>query len=404
MARIYRGAQERLFNLWQRPAETVVAHGPFRAGKTSAALDGWLMYVLMRGGLFLMASPKLKQVQHALTAQIRESVPGVVTRGGLGGEISMNGGAEGGGSTILCHSAAAGFEGILSLTLNGVFLDEASNMEKTFYDTCVSRCLTTNGKVVLTTNPDGPGHWIKEHILDVADGERYEDHSFTIDDNPALDGAQKERLKRTLTGVWLRRNYYGEWVNAEGAVYPTAGDCVGKPPEGSTPVAVWLGGDFGDTDPTHFIRIEEHEGGKRYITREWRWARSDGGHKTNDEKAQGILAKLGGGEIHAIYVDPSAAGLIETMKRYTPVPVLGAENAVLTGIQQTQAMFELGKLLIDKESCPATYADLVRYAWDAKAMLRGMTKPEHEFSHGADAVRYFCASTLAEEWWQDAMW
>ena len=404
MARIYRGAQERLFNLWQRDTPTTIAAGPMRSGKTSSALDGWLMYMLMRGGRGVIASPRLELVEGTLVPQIKEMVPGARY---VRGRIELFGGADrevNPGITIYCRSGRAAEDSISSLSLSGVYLDEATKFPSRWFEMARTRVVLGGGKLVATCNPEHPGHWLKRNWIDRADGKRIEAHAFTIDDNPVMTADEKEELRLSLHGASRQRNYHGLWVAEEGAVYPMVADCAGKPGKRSKPVGVWLAGDYGNTDPTHFIRIEEHEDGNRYITREYRWSTDDGGFLSDEEKARALLTKLaaGGEPIHTIHVDPSANGMIAALRRVTRAPVRGADNRVLPGIDQVRAMLELGRLYIDDEACPHTWLEMQAYSWQSLASARGVSIPEHEFSHAPDAVRYHCASTLLEEYWEQS--
>lgn len=415
MTRLYQGRQKLAFELWQRNATTVIAHGPVRSGKTSSLLDGFIMWVLVRGGLFLLASPRLELVERTLVPQFKEAVPSMVRRGRPSGYIDINGGADEGGATILCRSGASDEGSISGIRLNGAFLDEVARFPEDWYMQVQQRCSMGGGKVVGTCNPDAPEHWLKRRVIDMADGTDADDgmyniggsieqFRFTIDDNPALDDAEKARIHRTLHGAWLQRNYYGEWVAAEGAVYPSMANAIGKAPD-APPVATWIAGDWGNRDPSHFVRIEEHENGVRYVTREWRWSHGSGGHMTDDEKARALLAHLTVGSdapIHAIHVDKSALGMISSLLRFTAVPVRSdGQRAVIDGIQQVRAMLELGRLVVDKDRCPETYREMLSYSFDERGASRGITKPSHEFSHAPDAIRYHVSGTLAQEFWDD---
>ena len=68
-----------------------------------------------------------------------------------------------------------------------------------------------------TYNPQGPGHWLKKFLDSGAD---VYSQVYTIDDNPFLDPAFVENLKREYRGTVLYDRYIrGLWVAAEGAIY-----------------------------------------------------------------------------------------------------------------------------------------------------------------------------------------
>ena len=85
-----------------------------------------------------------------------------------------------------------------------------------------------------TCNPDNPHHWFKA-FLD-SDVDLYQ-QAYTIDDNPFLDSAFVENLKREYTGtVYYDRYINGLWVAAEGSIYRTFADN----PEKFIITAEWL--------------------------------------------------------------------------------------------------------------------------------------------------------------------
>lgn len=354
----------------------------------------------MRGGEYLLASKTLDQVNSTLVKHIVGNHPNALRKGYPGGYLYV------GDVSFRIHAGGTkgADEGLKGRELQGAFLDELTNLQKDYYDQTLSRCSEgAPGKIVCCTNPDGPTHWVKEIIDSAADDPDIEEYSMTIDSNPSLTEKFKEGLRKRYTGVWYDRFYLGKWASAEGLVWPTAHDCVGHAPKGE-PRAVWLACDYGNEDPTVALRIEEYEDGVRYAVGEWRWAHEMGGHMTDEEKADAILAHLGHGPITSIAVDPSALAFRMALERRTPVPVIAAPNAVLDGLQQVSAAFELGRMIIDKDKCPALYGELLSYAWDPRALEGGRTAPLHANSHGPDALRYHWASTMLAAWYGDGDW
>lgn len=68
-----------------------------------------------------------------------------------------------------------------------------------------------------TCNPEGPRHWFKQ-FLD-SDADIYQ-QSYTLDDNPYLDPAFVENIKKEYAETVLYSRYIlGLWVAAEGAIY-----------------------------------------------------------------------------------------------------------------------------------------------------------------------------------------
>lgn len=73
-----------------------------------------------------------------------------------------------------------------------------------------------------TLNPESTQHWFKKFLESDADIYR---QSYTIDDNPTLDAAFVENLKREYAGtVYYDRYILGRWKAAEGAIYRQVAD------------------------------------------------------------------------------------------------------------------------------------------------------------------------------------
>lgn len=75
-------------------------------------------------------------------------------------------------------------------------------------------------QILLTTNPDGPFHWIKTRLID---GGEASVHYSSAKDNPHLPEEYHEILA-SITGTMGLRLREGMWVQAEGVVYDTWSD------------------------------------------------------------------------------------------------------------------------------------------------------------------------------------
>lgn len=108
---------------------------------------------------------------------------------------------------------------IRGMTLMGVYIDELTQIPQDFYLMALSR-LSEKGAVFLaTTNPDHPKHYVKTEIIDndILDKQVIK---FLIDDNIFLDEDYKANLKKEYTGVFYSRFILGEFVRAEGIIFP----------------------------------------------------------------------------------------------------------------------------------------------------------------------------------------
>lgn len=108
---------------------------------------------------------------------------------------------------------------IRGMTLKGIYIDELTQIPQDFYLMALSR-LSLKGAVLLaTTNPDHPKHYVKTDIIDndVLDKQVIK---FLLDDNIFLDEDYKDNLKKEYTGVFYQRFILGDFVRAEGVIFP----------------------------------------------------------------------------------------------------------------------------------------------------------------------------------------
>lgn len=120
---------------------------------------------------------------------------------------------------------------IRGMTLNGAYCDELSLFPEDFFAMLLSRLSVSRAKLIATTNPDNPGHWLKRNYLD-NDALDLLDLKFTLDDNPFLPVEYVRALKTEYTGVFYDRFILGNWTAAEGRIYEDFSQkCVISPQE-----------------------------------------------------------------------------------------------------------------------------------------------------------------------------
>lgn len=108
---------------------------------------------------------------------------------------------------------------IRGMTLQGAYIDELTQIPETFYLMVLSRLSERGAALIATTNPDAPNHYVKTEIIDnnVIDKQVIK---FMLDDNDFLDEDYKANLKKEYTGVFYDRFILGEFVRAEGIIFP----------------------------------------------------------------------------------------------------------------------------------------------------------------------------------------
>lgn len=108
---------------------------------------------------------------------------------------------------------------IRGMTLQGAYIDELTQIPETFYLMVLSRLSERGAALIATTNPDAPNHYVKTEIIDndIIDKQVIK---FMLDDNDFLDEDYKSNLKKEYTGVFYDRFILGEFVRAEGIIFP----------------------------------------------------------------------------------------------------------------------------------------------------------------------------------------
>jgi len=108
---------------------------------------------------------------------------------------------------------------IRGLTLQGAYCDELTQFPQDFFVMLLSRLRLPGAKLIATTNPDTPRHWLKTDYIDRADELDFLDVKFLIDDNTTLPQDYVDSIKREYVGVYYERFILGRWVIAEGLIY-----------------------------------------------------------------------------------------------------------------------------------------------------------------------------------------
>lgn len=367
-------------------ARVNLAHGAVRSAKTVGANVRWLRAVLEAppGVNLLMAGRTLGALERNVLQPISTMVgPGnFVFKRSLkrvwiyGREIMTEGAND-----------EAAYTKIAGLTLHSAYVDEGSLHPESFFNMLVSRLSDEGAQLFLTTNPAGPGHYLRKKWLDREEELDLRSWHFELSDNPWLDPKYVAELKRQFgppTSLFYRRYILGEWVAAEGAVYPhfdRALHVVPSIPDGPMKALV-VGIDYGATHPTAFVKLGLW-GDTWYVFGEYR--ESD---RTNARLSKDLQGFLGGKFPSAILIDPSARGFILQLRADGVARVRGADNSVLDGIGRASSALSTGALKIVGPACPRLIEEIEAYRWDPKATERGEDKPIKEADDLIDALRY----------------
>lgn len=402
--------------------------GSVRAAKTFTSLLDWLKFIRTAPpGALLMVGRTERTVWRNLVEPLRDL---------LGGKrVKIN---RGDGTARICgrlvYVVGANNEQattkIQGLTLIGAYVDEAATLPESFFNMLYSRLSLRGAQLWLTTNPDGPAHWLltkwlanwclwldrdgkirRRPVLDergdetgVIDLHRF---TFTIDDNTTLDPEYVASLKRSYTGLWYRRFIGAEWVAADGAVY----DCWNPAQhviahEQLPPMrqVLALGVDHGMTNATagiligiadDFDQYGRRTGSRLYAIDEW-WEKKpkDAASLTVAEQSQSLQTwlRLGRYDPTWLIVDPAAAAFKVQLATDRAGRILDADNHVMYGLSTVASLLAAGQLLVS-DRCVHLIEEIASYSWDDKAAAKGEDAPVKVNDHACDALRYGIATT-----------
>lgn len=161
---------------------------------------------------------------------------------------------------------------------------------------------------------------------------------------------------------------------------------------------IGIGVDYGQMNPTVYeafgidYNIQKLRGLKEY----YYCGRDEGKQKSPSEYAQDMKEFCSEIEqeydrvVSYIFIDPSAAGLIEEIRRLLPhIPVIPAQNDVKLGISRMQKLLTYQKMIYS-DAQPQLIKEMGLYQYDPKSIERGNEVPIKKSDHCCDGSRYLC--------------
>lgn len=399
MDRVYSDKQLYLLKLWKEDKlkRINLLEGSVRSGKTWISLVLWAFWVasMPREGNYLMTAKTLTSLRRNCLDLLVE----LVGESNFTYSLSKKEGQLFGRRVYLEGVNDARSESkIRGMTLQGAYCDELTQFTEDFFAMLLSRLSEPGAKLIATTNPDSPMHWLMVDYINRSGELDMLVLKFLIDDNPYLDPEYVKQIKREYTGVFYNRFILGQWVIAEGLVYgffDPEKHCVDDVPEdGEWYVSI----DYG-TQNACTMGLWCVSDGYAVRAKEYYHSGRETKKQLTDEEYYAALEELTGDRpIQYVVIDPSAASFIETIKRHGKYMVAKANNDVLDGIRVTASMLNAGMIKIHK-CCKNTIKEFGLYAWDEKS---GEDKPIKENDHCMDDLRYVCNTILKRRYrWDD---
>ena len=375
--------------------EAIVCDGAVRSGKTLAMGLSFFLWAMscfdgkrfgvcgktissLRRNVLSEILPRMEALGASWKERRTENVVTVTFRGHRN-QFYIFGGRD--------ESSASLIQGI---TFAGVLLDEVALMPQSFVEQACARCSVAGSRLWFNCNPAGPSHWFyRTWILEAEQRNCLRLH-FTMEDNPSLTDAIRQRYQRLYTGVFYRRFILGQWAQAEGRVYDFfEPEMVQDAPEGGFD-KWYVSCDYGTVNPTS-MGLWGRKGGVWYRVKEFYFNSRAQMRQMTDEEYAAELKKLAGERpVTAVIVDPSAASFIEVLRR-KGWRVRKADNDVISGIRLTSDCLKDGRIVICR-GCDDCLREMDEYVWDLSSGTKDRVKKEHD--HAMDDMRYFVSTVL----------
>lgn len=226
---------------------------------------------------------------------------------------------------------------------------------------------------------DVPVEWLGQDLIDSAE-------------------AMKEADPKMYRWTWL-----GEPVGVDELIYYMFSERHRQPPDPERVYErVYIGGDYGQQNATTYqaFGLDTYRHKLQGLNEFYHSGRDTGKQRSPSEYAQNLIELMEevheqyGTRVFYIYLDPSAKGLQEEIRRSVhnitldySVLIRDAENDVALGISRVQKALTFGIMSI----APAQ-ENLIRemglYQYDKKSIEKGKEIPVKEEDHGCDATRY----------------
>ena len=280
-------------------------------------------------------------------------------------------------------------------TMSIAYCDEMTLYPDNIIDMIDTRLRNPHSMGFATMNPSYPTHKIKKWIdAAIAGDKNYYQLHFKLEDNPYLDQNYKDRIKKSLSGIFYKRNYLGEWCLAEGAIFDffdRSFHVVNRPPACAD---YWIVGvDYGTNNAFAAVLVGICTGkytqqkARWWVEKEYYWDHvQKGRQKTSAEFAQDLKTWIEPYSVKSIYIDPSAANFRLDLQRLGLHPV-NADNDVSNGIIKVTSLMNDGQLFICSE-CSNLIREIESYVWHPKCKEKGEDEPLKKDDHAIDAMRY----------------
>lgn len=378
-------------------ANVVHAAGSWRGGKSAGFILRLMLHSKTRaGGNYIIAGPSRDQalrIANQYIYQVGNYLGVPVAQHGWTWRVGQSTWHIFGASDKRAPGRMAG------MTADGAFVTEISEISIDFYAMVLSRC-SKPGRLVLTDcNPQNPYHWVNQELIGKKDETGdivLERAKRGVEDNFYLGEDYVKEMRKRLPPHLIKRGLEGEWVVAEGLVYPDFETRLLMPTKLPPVVGVDYG--WGKGGVTAAVAVYHYPGNilqphGYYGAREEYYVV---GPENPNIHAERLLAKWPNARF---VTDPAPPPLYEALRARVPGRVLKArkgDGSILRGVNHLNAMF-MARTMIIGLGLPNLTRELYNYVWSTVlAPVTGADRPLKEHDHCCDALRYATEQILED--------
>lgn len=390
---------------WNRPKyrdkDGIICDGSIRSGKTVSMADGFVLWSMATFDrqTFALCGKTIESLRRNVVTLMPQWLEGLftITERRSENKLTISLGEKSNTYYLFGGKDESSYALIQGITLAGVLFDEVALMPRSFVEQAMARCSVDGSKFWFNCNPENPGHWFYTDWVKKAEERNVMHLHFTMQDNPGLSEKTKARYEKMYAGVFYRRYILGEWVKAEGLVYPMFNrevHVIDQIPPRSARHRYYVSVDYGTVNPFAAGLYDYNPTERKATMLQELYFKGGSNNRVDNEAYYTMLCNLiGDYPIEYIIIDPSASSMIETIQKYGKYAVVRADNDVLNGIQDVTKFLNAGALYFHK-SCKNTFEEFETYSWDEDKPEDAVIK---ENDHSMDQLRYFCRTALRNE-------
>lgn len=355
-----------------------ILEGSVRSGKTWISLILWAVWVASRPKdyLYMMCAKSLQTLKRNCLFPLQE----------LFGEkhfkfsLSTKEGVLFGRKIMLEGANDMRSEGkIRGITLGGAYCDELTLFPKDFFVMLLSRLSAPGAKLIATTNPDLPTHWLLKEYLD---NEKLTDDLyrmfFHIDDNTTLPADYVRSLKKEYTGVYYDRFILGKWVVANGAIYKVFSDSPTSFYANADELPhfdyITVGLDFGGNGSQHALCATgiTHDMQQVYALKTVRIPAADMTPQELDRRVYDFCVEIKEkyGDIYAVFADSAEqtliSGLRQVLRRINVIVKNSLKREINDRIRATTMLMGGGRFYMLAPECQTLIDAFQGAVWNEK--------------------------------------